>query len=190
MIVQNCLGLSVVDRLGNEEQKKRILPDCIMLKKYICFGLTEAEHGSDATHLKTTAKKVEGGYVLNGSKRWIGNATFADYIIVWAKNVDEGDKIQGFVVTKGSKGLKTSKIEDKWSLRMVQNADIELQDVFVADNNRLEKATDFAKGTNNILKHSRLFVAWVATGAAAGAYEAAFRYACKRIQFGKPIAGF
>lgn len=146
------------------------------MKKYICFGLTEPTNGSDATHLKSTAKKVEGGYLLNGQKRWIGNATFADYIIIWAKNVDEEDKIQAFIVEKGSKGLTTKKIEDKWSLRMVQNADIDMQDVFVADNNRLAYALDFAKGTNNILKHSRIFVAWIATGAAAGAYEHAFRY--------------
>jgi len=119
MIVQNCLGLSVVDRVGGEEQKKRILPDTIALNKMICFGLTEPTHGSDATGLLTTAKKTEGGFLLTGKKRWIGNATFADYIIVWARNVDEGNKIQGFIVTKGSKGLNTSKIENKYSIRMV-----------------------------------------------------------------------
>jgi alkylation response protein AidB-like acyl-CoA dehydrogenase len=119
MIVQNCLGLSVVDRVGGEEQKKRILPDTIALNKMICFGLTEPTHGSDATGLLTTAKKTEGGFLLTGKKRWIGNATFADYIIVWARNVDEGNKIQGFIVTKGSKGLTTSKIENKYSIRMI-----------------------------------------------------------------------
>jgi alkylation response protein AidB-like acyl-CoA dehydrogenase len=93
MIVHNCLGLSVVDRLGSEEQRNRILPETILFKKYICFGLTEPTHGSDATGLKTTAKKVEGGFLINGAKRWIGNATFADYIIVWARNVDESGKI-------------------------------------------------------------------------------------------------
>ena len=129
-VVANCLGkaffmlniegISVIERCGGEEQKKRILPDCIQMKKSICFGLTEPNNGSDATGLKTTAKKVEGGYLINGQKRWIGNATFADYIVVWAKNVDEGNKIQGFVVEKGSKGLNTNKIEGKFSIRMVQ----------------------------------------------------------------------
>jgi alkylation response protein AidB-like acyl-CoA dehydrogenase len=90
-----------------------------LFKKYIAFGLTEPTHGSDATSLLSTAKKTEGGYILNGKKRWIGNATFADYIIIWAKNVDEGNKIQGFIVEKGSKGLTTSKIENKYSLRIV-----------------------------------------------------------------------
>ena len=92
-IVTNCLGIAVIERCGGEEQKKRILPDCVLMKKNICFGLTEPNYGSDATSLKTSAKKVEGGYVLNGEKRWIGNATFADYIIIWARNVDEGNKI-------------------------------------------------------------------------------------------------
>ena len=93
MMVHNSIGMAVVDRLGDEEQRKRILPDALALKKILCFGLTEPENGSDATGLKTSAKKVEGGYILNGSKRWIGNATFADYVIVWAKNELEGGKI-------------------------------------------------------------------------------------------------
>ena len=149
------------------------------------FGLTEPAYGSDATSLKTTAKKVEGGFVINGSKRWIGNATFADYIIVWAKNVDEGNKIQGFVVEKGSKGLSTKKIENKFALRMVQNADITLDNVFVPDNNRLAKALDFATGANKILEHSRIKVCWGAVGIAAGAYEASLRFVMQRKQFGR-----
>ena len=119
MIVQNCLGLSVVDRLGGDEQKKRILPDAVALNKFVCFGLTEPLHGSDATNLQTIAKKTEGGWHLTGKKRWIGNGTFADYTIVWAKNVDEGNKIQGFVVEKGSAGHSAKKIENKYSIRMV-----------------------------------------------------------------------
>jgi alkylation response protein AidB-like acyl-CoA dehydrogenase len=118
--VHNCLGIAVVNHLGDEEQRARIIPDAIALKKILAFGLTEPEYGSDATSLKTTAKKVEGGYLLNGAKRWIGNATFADYIIVWARNEEEEGKIQGFIVEKGSKGLTTKKIENKYSLRIVQ----------------------------------------------------------------------
>ena len=188
--VHNSIGMAVVDYLGSEEQRARILPDGIALKKILSFGLTEPLYGSDATSLRTSAKKVEGGYIINGEKRWIGNATFADYIIVWARNLDEGEKIQAFLVEKGSKGLTTKKIENKYSLRIVQNADIKLENVFVPDNNRLEKAKDFATGTNKILEHSRIKVCWGAVGIAAGAYEAALRYTMNRKQFGKPIAAF
>ena len=96
------------------------MPDTIALKKIVSFGLTEPTHGSDATSLLSIARKTEGGFLITGKKRWIGNATFADYIIVWARNVDEGNKIQGFIVEKGSKGLKTSKIENKYAVRSVQ----------------------------------------------------------------------
>jgi acyl-CoA oxidase len=89
------------------------------MKKICCFGLTEPNYGSDATSLKTYVKKVDGGYLLNGLKRWIGNGTFADYIVVWARNPEEGNNIQGFVVEKGSPGLKTSVIENKYSIRIV-----------------------------------------------------------------------
>ena len=173
LTVHNSIGMAVIDYLGNEEQRARILPDGIALKKILSFGLTEPEYGSDATSLKTTAKRVQGGYVLNGAKRWIGNATFADIIIVWAKNEDDGNKIQAFLVEKDSKGLSTKKIENKYSLRMVQNADVYLDNVFVPDHNKLAKATDFATGTNKILEHSRIKVIWGAVGCAAGAYEAA-----------------
>jgi alkylation response protein AidB-like acyl-CoA dehydrogenase len=110
LTVHNSIGMAVVDYLGSEEQRARILPDGIALKKILSFGLTEPDFGSDATSLRTTAKKVDGGYVINGEKRWIGNATFADIIIIWAKNVDDGNKIQAFMVEKGSKGLTTKKI--------------------------------------------------------------------------------
>lgn len=120
LTVHNSIGMAVIDKLGDDEQRARFLPDCLTLKKIVSFGLTEPDYGSDATSLKTSAKKVEGGYLINGVKRWIGNGTFADYIIVWAKNDEEGGKIQGFVVEKGSKGLTTKKIENKYALRMTQ----------------------------------------------------------------------
>lgn len=160
------------------------------MDKICCFGLTEPDFGSDATSLTTTATEVDGGYVLNGQKRWIGNATFADYIVVWARNAAEDNKIQGFVVTKGSKGLTTTKIENKYSLRVVQNADITLENCFVPKRNRLAKAKDFATGTNVVLESSRLVVAWMIGGLAVGAYEAALKYCLKRKQFGRPIASF
>ena len=91
----------------------------VKMDKIWCFGLTEPDNGSDASGLKSTAKKVDGGYILNGQKRWIGNGTHADHLIIWARNAAEGDKVQGFVVDKGMKGLTTSKIENKYSLRIV-----------------------------------------------------------------------
>lgn len=189
-LVHNLIGQNVVDYCGDQEQRARILPGTMNMDKYICFGLTEPDYGSDATSLKTTARKVEGGYLVTGSKRWIGNATFADYIVVWARNANEKMAIQAFVVTKGSKGLTTSKIENKYSLRIVQNADIDLQDVFVPDNMRLNKAKSFATGTNAILEASRLGVAWMVVGCSVGAYEAALKYCLQRKQFGRPIAKF
>ena len=168
----------------------RILPPSIGFNKIHCFGLTEPDNGSDASNLKTTATKTEGGWLLSGQKRWIGNATFADYICVWARNPSEGNKVQCFVVTKGSKGLKTVKIERKYSLRMVQNADIYLDNVFVPDNNRLTYGKDFQSGTAAMLESSRLIVAWMIVGVATGAYEQALRYCLQRKQFGKPLAKF
>lgn len=96
-----------------------MLPGCIQLTQIPCFGLTEPDYGSDAGSLKTTAKKVEGGYLLNGAKRWIGNADFCTYCIVWAKNLAEGNKIQAFVVEKGAQGFKVENIQNKMSQRMV-----------------------------------------------------------------------
>ena len=102
--------MAVVDHLGDNEQRSKLLPDLVKLEKCISFGLTEPTNGSDASMLQTTAKVVKGGYLISGRKRWIGNATFADYITIWARNEAEGNKVQGFVVTKGSKGLVTKKM--------------------------------------------------------------------------------
>ena len=118
-IVHNGLGQNVVDKLGSFEQRKRILTETINMDKILCFGLTEPDYGSDATGLETTATRTKGGYILNGKKRWIGLAGFADYLLIWAKNPEEGNKIQCFVATKGSKGLSTKKISNKYSLRIV-----------------------------------------------------------------------
>jgi len=190
-LVHNAIGMDVVDQLGDEEQRARMLPDMIALKKITCFGLTEPQNGSDASNLKTSATKVEGGYLLNGQKRWIGNATHADYINVWARNPADGNKVQCFVVeTENCKGLTRSKIEGKYALRMTQNADITFKDVFVPDRNKLTYATDFATGTNKILESSRLCVAWMAAGCATGAYEQCLKYTLQRVQFKRPIAKF
>lgn len=179
-LVHNAIGMAVVDVLGDEEQKKRILTPAMNFDRILCFGLTEPTNGSDASGLTTTATKVEGGYKLNGTKRWIGNGTFGD-VIVWAKNTADGNRVQAFVVEKGSKGFEAKKMEGKWSLRMTQNADITLTDCFVPDKNKLTKSKDFATGTNAVLETSRLVVAWMACGLATGAYENALRYTLKRV---------
>ena len=188
-LVHNSIGMAVIDGLGDQEQKDRLLPPGIKFEKIYCFGLTEPENGSDASGLKTTARKVAGGWVLNGQKRWIGNATIGD-VVVWARNVDDGNRIQAFVVEKGTAGFHPTKIEGKMALRITQNADITLRDCFVPDRNKLTHAKDFATGTNAILEASRLMVAWMAAGVSCGAYEACLKYCLQRVQFGKPIAQF
>lgn len=186
-LVHNSIGMAVVDVLGDEEQRKRILTPAVNFDRILSFGLTEPDNGSDASNLRTTATKVEGGYKLNGVKRWIGNATMGD-CIVWARNPSDGNRVQAFVVEKGTPGYSPKKIEGKWSLRMTQNAEITLTDCFVPDKNKLTKAKDFATGTNAILESSRLMVAWMACGLASGAYENALKYTLRRVQFGKPVA--
>lgn len=189
-IVHNLIGQNVINELGDDEQRERILTQTINGDKICCFCLTEPDNGSDATGLTTTAVKVDGGYLITGKKRWPGNATFADFHVVWAKNPAENNNIQGFIVTKGSKGLSASHIQNKFSMPMVHNADITYDKVFVPDNNRLTHAKDFATGTNIVLEKSRLGVAWIEAGVAAGAYEAALKYCLQRKQFGKPIAKY
>jgi alkylation response protein AidB-like acyl-CoA dehydrogenase len=154
----------------------------------VSFGLTEPDYGSFASGLQTTATKVEGGYVLNGEKYWIGNGTIGD-CMVWARNEDDEGRIQAFVVDGLSKGYSASKIEDKLALKSVQNAHIKLNNVFVPENNRIANITDFEKCTT-VLTHSRLIVAWKAAGVAVGAYEAALQYTLNREQFFKPLAKF
>lgn len=119
MFLQNSVGIAVLDACCSDAQKTRFLPDLVALKKISCFCLTEADNGSDATDMKTIATKVEGGYLIKGAKRWPGNSVDADYWIVWAKNVSDKNKIQGFVIEKGMKGLTTRAIPNKIALRMV-----------------------------------------------------------------------
>ena len=175
LLVHNGIGMSVIDALGDEEQKERLITKGINFEKIFCFGLSEPDNGSDATGLKTSARKVEGGWILNGQKRWIGNGTMAD-VIVWARNEDDEGRIQAFVVEKGSPGFMPTKMEGKMALRITQNADILIKDCFVPDHNKLTHSKDFESGTNKILAASRLMVAWMAAGVAAGAYEAAVKY--------------
>lgn len=179
-LVQNCLGMAVVDALGDDTQRAKYLPGLIQFDQSISFGLTEPTNGSDASNLQTTAKRVEGGFRVSGQKRWIGNATFADYIIVWARNEEENNKVQGFLVTKGSAGLRTEKMEGKLACRMTQNTDVFMDNVFVPTNMRLTKATDFQNGTNALLRTSRIQVAFWVAGLMAGTYEATLNYTMQR----------
>ena len=142
LMVHNSLCMLTIDLLGSEEQKQQLLPDLAALKTTGAWGLTEPSNGSDASALQTTATKVEGGHELNGFKRWIGNATFADYVVIWARN-NETHQVNAFVVKKGTKGFKTSKIENKIALRCVQNADIMMTNCFVPDSARLPGVNSF-----------------------------------------------
>ncbi len=152
------------------------------------FALTEPDHGSDISRqMATTARRDGDEWVISGSKRWIGNAAFADYVLVWARDVDD-DQIKGFIVESDRPGFSATTIENKISVRIVQNADIVLTDVVVPEANRLQKSQSFRE-TAAVLRLTRAEVAWAAVGNAVGAYEAAVEYSRERIQFGKPIGG-
>ena len=173
---------------GTTEQQERWVRPTLHGKLNWCQLFSEPGAGSDLAALSTKAERVEGGWVLNGQKKWIGNATFADYIIIWARDVGDG-KVKGFVVQKGTPGLSTTKMKDKIALRVVQNAHITLDEVRVPESDRLQEAHSF-KDTAKVLRITRAGVAWQAVGCARGAYELALAYAGQREQFGKPISGF
>jgi len=187
--VHSGLAMGSIYLCGSEEQKQRWLPEMARMEKIGAFGLTEPEVGSGAAGgLTTTARRDGDDWVLDGQKKWIGNATFADYIIIWARDAEDG-QVKGFVVEKGTPGLSTAKMKDKIALRVVQNAYITLDGVRVPEANRLQKAISFRQ-TAAVLRQTRAGVAWMAVGCARGAYEHALAYAKERHQFGKPIGGF
>src|SRR6516162_8104778 len=187
--VHSGLAMGSIYLCGSEEQKQRWLPPMARMEKIGAFGLTEPEVGSGAAGgLTTTARRDGDHWVLNGAKKWIGNATFADYVIIWARSVEDG-QVKGFVVEKGTPGFTATKMRDKIALRVVQNAHITLEDVRVPEANRLQGANSF-RDTAAVLRLTRAGVAWMATGCGRGAYEHALAYARERQQFGKPIAGF
>jgi glutaryl-CoA dehydrogenase len=174
---------------GSEEQKQRWLPEMARMEKIGAFGLTEPDVGSGvARGLTTTARRDGAEWVLDGQKKWIGNATFADYVIIWARDVADG-QVKGFVVEKGTPGFSAVAMKDKIALRVVQNAHISLEGVRVPEANRLQNASSF-RDTAAVLRLTRAGVAWQAVGCARGAYEHALAYAGQREQFGRPIAGF
>lgn len=150
--------------------------------------MTEPAYGSDASSLGTTATKVDGGWVLEGQKRWIGNSTFADVLVVFARNTST-NQINGFIVTKGAPGLSVTKIENKIGLRIVQNGDILLKKVFVPDEDRLPGVNSF-QDTSKVLAVSRVMVAWQPIGISMGVYDMCLRYMKERKQFGSSLAAF
>ena len=187
--VHSGLAMGTIYLCGSEQQKRRWLPAMARYERIGSFGLTEPEVGSGtARGLLTTARRDGDGWVLDGKKKWIGNATFADLNIIWARDVAD-DQVKGFVVEKGTPGFKAEKIENKMALRVVQNAVITLDGCRVPDANRLEKARSF-RDTAEVLRMTRASVAWQAVGCARGAYQHAARYACERKQFGKTIGSF
>ncbi|MBX2950896.1 MAG: acyl-CoA dehydrogenase family protein [Leadbetterella sp.] len=187
--VQSGLTMGSIYYCGSEEQKQEWLPAMNRMEKIGAFGLTEPEVGSGAAGgLTTTCKLTADGWVLNGQKKWIGNATFADVIVIWARDEADGE-VKGFLVRKDNPGFKVEKIRGKMALRIVQNGLITLTNCVVEEKDRLPHARSF-KDTANVLRMTRAGVAWMAVGCARGAYENALAYTQTRKQFGKPIASF
>ncbi len=183
------LALNSIYLCGSEEQKKFFIPPMIKMDKIGAFALTEPDVGSAASMgLKATCKREGDSWVINGQKKWIGNATFADWIVVWAKDEDD-HQVKGFIVDRETQGMVTEKIEDKMSLRIVQNALITMTDVRVPEARRLQNANSF-RDTAKVLKMTRAGVAWQAVGCARGAYEHTLAYMLDRQQFGRSIASF
>jgi glutaryl-CoA dehydrogenase len=183
------LAMGSIYLAGSEEQKEYWLPRMARFEKIGAFGLTEPEVGSGAARgLKTTARREGDDWVLDGQKKWIGNAPFADVTVIWAHDVADG-QVKGFLVEQGTPGVSVETLEDKIALRVVQNGLISLDGARVPESHRLEKATSF-RATADVLRMTRAGVAWQAVGCALGAYEIALAYAGRRHQFGRPIASF
>jgi glutaryl-CoA dehydrogenase len=187
--VQSGLSMGSIYLCGSEEQKQRWLPPMQRLEKIGCFGLTEPEVGSGtARGMMTTCRKEGDTWVINGKKKWIGNAPFADYFVIWARD-EETNQVKGFVIEKDTPGLRTKKIEGKIALRIVQNGYIYLENCRVPEENRLQQANTFG-ATAKVLRMTRAGVAWFAVGCSMGAYEHCLKYAQTRTQFGKEIGNF
>jgi glutaryl-CoA dehydrogenase len=187
--VHNELFTAAIQSLGSDAQREALLPDLLALKKIGSFALTEPEHGSDISReMKTTARRDGDEWVITGRKRWIGNAAFADYVLIWARDIAD-NQIKGFIVESGRPGFSATTIENKISLRIVQNADIVLDDVHIPRENWLPGTRSF-RDTNSLLCNSRIWVAWQAVGQQLAAFDVARSYTLDRSQFGRPLAGF
>ena len=185
MSVQSSLVMHPIWAYGNETQRQKYLPKLATGEWVGCFGLTEPDHGSDAGGLRTRARKVQGGYVLNGSKMWISNSPIADVFVIWAKTED--DVIRGFILEKGMTGLSAPKIEGKFSLRASITGEIVMEDVEVPEENLLPNVSGLS-GPFGCLNKARYGIAWGALGAAEYCWHQALDYTMNRKQFGRPLA--
>ena len=188
--VHDGLAMGSIYLAGSEEQKQKWLPPMARMEKIGCFGLTEPLVGSGTGGgLTTTARRDGDAWVLNGQKKWIGNAPWCDVSIIWARDVAD-NQVKGFIVeNKTTPGFSVEKIEDKIALKVVQNGLITLKDCRIVEANRLQAANSF-RDTARVLRMTRYAVAWIATGCQMGAFEHALAYAKERKQFGKPIGSF
>lgn len=185
--VQGSLVMFPIYAYGNEEQRKKWLPKLAAGDAIGCFGLTEPDYGSNPGGMVTTAKKTDGGYILNGAKMWITNGTVADVAVVWAKT-DDG-VVRGFLVEKGMEGFSAPVMKNKWSLRASVTSELIFDNVFIPEENLLPNVKGM-KGPLGCLTQARYGIGWGAIGAAMAMYEASVKYAKERIQFDKPIASF
>ena len=186
--VQAGLAMKAIAMLGSEEHKQRWLRPMARLEKIGAFALTEPEHGSDSVALETRARRDGDAYVIDGAKRWIGNGTIADVVVVWARSEEDG-QVKGFLVETDKVGYEASVITGKGAARSVWQADIRLDGVRVPAENRLPGAETF-KDTGRVLTTTRGAVAWAALGHAVAAYDTALTYTKRRTQFGRPLCSF
>jgi glutaryl-CoA dehydrogenase len=187
--VHHELVTTAISELGSDWQKRTFLPDLLSLRKIGAFALTEPDHGSDISReMATTADRVADGWVINGAKRWIGNGSFADYVLVWAKDTTDGE-IKGFILEKDMPGFNAEVIVNKTAARIVQNADITLENVKVPSSHWLPGTNSF-RDTNVLLRNSRVWVSWQAVGQQFAAFDVARAYSLQRHQFGRPLASF
>jgi glutaryl-CoA dehydrogenase len=187
--VQGSLAMSAIHKFGSEEQKERWLPPMARGARIGCFGLTEPEAGSDPASMQTKARKVDGGWVLNGSKRWTGLASIADVAVVWARTDEEGEPVRGFLVPTDAEGFRAEDITPKLSMRASIQCDVTFTDVSLPEDAMLPEARGLG-GPFACLNEARYGIVWGAMGAARDCYESALAYAKQREQFGRPIASF
>jgi glutaryl-CoA dehydrogenase len=186
--VQAGLAMKSIAMLGSEEQKERWLPALASLEAIGAFALTEPAHGSDSVSLETTARRDGAGWVIDGEKRWIGNGSIADVVVVWARS-EEDDQVKGFLVETGADGYRAATMEGKGAARAIWQAEIRLDGVRVPEENRLPGAESF-KDAGRVLVDTRSTCAWAALGHAVAAYDTALTYAKQREQFGRPLSSF
>src|SRR3954470_11796697 len=186
--VQSGLAMKSIDMLGSEAQRARWLPAMARLEAVGAFALTEPDHGSDSVALETTARPDGDGWVLDGAKRWIGNGSIADVVVVWARSSDDG-QVKGFLVDTTISGFESETIAGKGASRAIWQAELQLAGVRVPDSARLPGANTF-KDAGRVLVTTRTTCAWGALGHAVAAYDAALTYSKQRTQFGRPLAGF